>query len=376
MSGSINNHSIEPDADTVEDQSSNQTNDVMSAEEYFEQDDIQLAIEESFLSICNSNKEEKDSLLLKKWVDKALQPSEPQIIVVQRERLLQTTLRVVGKSTFNWSQPLRIVFSGEDGDDQGGPKREYLWLLSKAVAEASLCGPEGNMIFAHDGEKLEHMTFEMYGKLTAYNVLNGGPGLPMISTMLYSFMTDQDIKPHVDILMPSQTEEISCIKEVCNLFHAEITQFVNGLDKVGSLHKEILHAPEAFSSLFVHQAVHLKFDTFRLLYEVNFSPEGSNNRRLEKDTVYCLEAFLIECDGKENDIALADVLMFWTGTSSVPPMGFDKKLEVDFVTADRKLPVAHTCGMVLELVRALADPDLFKEDMGKAIKWSGGFHLC
>ncbi|XP_053402315.1 uncharacterized protein LOC128546033 [Mercenaria mercenaria] len=79
-------------------------------------------------------------------------------------------------------------------------------------------------------------------------------------------------------------------------FHAEINQFVNGLDKVASLHKEILHPPEAFSSLFVHQAVHLKFDTFRLLYEVNFSPEGSNNRRLEKDTVYCLEAFLIECD--------------------------------------------------------------------------------
>ncbi|XP_053378088.1 uncharacterized protein LOC123524937 [Mercenaria mercenaria] len=124
MSGSINNHSIESDAVTVEDQSSNQTNDAMSAEEYFGQDDIH-------------NKEEKDSSLLKKWVDKALQPSEPQTIVVQRERLLQTTLRVVGYSTFNWSQPLRIVFSGED--DQRGPKIEYLWcntLLHVAAPSA------------------------------------------------------------------------------------------------------------------------------------------------------------------------------------------------------------------------------------------------
>ncbi|XP_053390856.1 uncharacterized protein LOC128546152 [Mercenaria mercenaria] len=163
----------------LEDQSSNQTNDAMSAEEYFGQDDIQLAIEEISL---------------------------------------------------------------------------YLYcfrLLSKAVAEASLCGPEGNMIFVHDGEKLERMTSEMYGKLTAYNVLNGGPGLPMINTILYSFMTDQGIKPHVDILTLSQTEEISRMKEVCNLFHAEINQLVNGLDKVGSLQKEILHAFEAFSSLFV-----------------------------------------------------------------------------------------------------------------------------
>ncbi|XP_053388699.1 uncharacterized protein LOC128551808 [Mercenaria mercenaria] len=87
-------------------------------------------IEESLLSICNSNKEEKDSSLLKKWVDKALQPAEPQTIVVQWERLLQTMLRVVGKSTSNWLQPLRIVFSDEDGDDQGGSKREYLWYIS------------------------------------------------------------------------------------------------------------------------------------------------------------------------------------------------------------------------------------------------------
>lgn len=79
---------------------------------------------------------------------------------------------------------------------------------------------------------------------------------------------------------------------------------------------------------------------------------------------------------EESDISLAEVLMFWTGASSVPPMGFDKSLEVDFVTAQRKLPVAHTCGMILELVRGLSDPDLFKADMFKAVKWSGGFHLC
>ncbi|XP_053378092.1 uncharacterized protein LOC123546542 [Mercenaria mercenaria] len=58
------------------------------------------------------------------------------------------------------------------------------------------------------------MTFEMYGKLTAYNVLTGGPGLPMINTMLYSLMTDQGIKPHVDILTLSQTKEIYRIKEI------------------------------------------------------------------------------------------------------------------------------------------------------------------
>lgn len=78
-----------------------------------------------------------------------------------------------------------------------------------------------------------------------------------------------------------------------------------------------------------------------------------------------------------SDVTLNDVLMFWTGARSVPPMGFDKTLEVDFVTSEggKRLPVAHTCGMVLELVRGCEDPGAFKDDMVKAIQWSGGFHL-
>lgn len=74
---------------------------------------------------------------------------------------------------------------------------------------------------------------------------------------------------------------------------------------------------------------------------------------------------------------LQDVLFFWTGANSVPPLGFDKKFEINFVTTtEKKLPVAHTCGMILELARGILDADSFKNDMIKAIKWSGGFHLC
>lgn len=79
------------------------------------------------MSFIYSNEEETERSLLKKWVDKTLQHSDQQTIVVQRERLLATTFRCVRKAAFNWTQPLQIVFSGEDGDDQGGPRREFLW---------------------------------------------------------------------------------------------------------------------------------------------------------------------------------------------------------------------------------------------------------
>lgn len=80
--------------------------------------------------------------------------------------------------------------------------------------------------------------------------------------------------------------------------------------------------------------------------------------------------------GGASGVTLQEVLAFWTGSCSIPPLGFGKKLEISFVeSVQRRLPTAHTCGMVLELWRGYTDPDEFCDDMLKAISWGGGFHL-
>ena len=84
---------------------------------------------------------------------------------------------------------------------------------------------------------------------------------------------------------------------------------------------------------------------------------------------------LLITDGGE--VSLNEVLAFWTGAASIPPLGFDKDLGVSFVSGEiRRLPSASTCGMVLQLWRGYTDPDEFSADMVKAIRWSGGFHLA
>ncbi|KAJ8315102.1 hypothetical protein KUTeg_007252 [Tegillarca granosa] len=145
--------------------------------------------------------------------------------------------------------------------------------------------------------------------------------------------------------------------------HAEISQFVKGLNSVGFLYDEMLREPQAFLSFFTDQdSKTLDFDSFRRLYKVNFSAEGSNNRIQEKDTIYCFETFLMDCTEAESKVTLQDVLLFWTGANSVPPLGFDKSFEINFVTAaDKRLPVAHTCGMILELGTRLNIAYLFVE---------------
>ena len=76
-------------------------------------------------------------------------------------------------------------------------------------------------------------------------------------------------------------------------------------------------------------------------------------------------------------MTLSDVLVFWTGASQIPPLGFDQKMKVCFIdSAKHRLPVAHTCSLVIELWREYSDPDNFRDDMLKAITWGGGFHLA
>ena len=50
---------------------------------------------------------------------------EKTTVVVNRRRILQSTLHAIKADSFNWLDTPYIVFAGEDGEDEGGPRREY-----------------------------------------------------------------------------------------------------------------------------------------------------------------------------------------------------------------------------------------------------------
>ena len=72
--------------------------------------------------------------------------------------------------------------------------------------------------------------------------------------------------------------------------------------------------------------------------------------------------------------------MFYpSGQEHLPflPLDFQKELEIKFVNGEPcRLPVAHTCGLILELTRGASDPEAFAEQMTKTLLWSGRFHLA
>ena len=71
-------------------------------------------------------------------------------------------------------------------------------------------------------------------------------------------------------------------------------QFQTGMDV---LWKVIKDHPTVTSDLLVHHAQGLKYQTFRKLYDINYSDIGSNRRLMEEDTIYSWECFVKDSAG-------------------------------------------------------------------------------
>ena len=60
------------------------------------------------------------------WHKKTIEEKEPTEMLINRLGILKSTLRIVKKEDFNCCVPFKVDFSGEDGEDFGGPRREFL----------------------------------------------------------------------------------------------------------------------------------------------------------------------------------------------------------------------------------------------------------
>ncbi|XP_022107156.1 uncharacterized protein LOC110988173 isoform X1 [Acanthaster planci] len=150
-----------------------------------------------------------------------------------------------------------------------------------------------------------------------------------------------------------------------------IQQFTDGL---GPLYGEMRRHPKALGSLFVVDNKPLSLPSFRKLYDIEYSAQGSNNRNRE-DTIYCWELFLQRAEEKD-EVTLEKILEFWTGAGKPPPAGFNHKLHIQFFSQEtgvRRLPSSSTWAMVLWLPRGVEDPQQFQAMMTNAILETQGF---
>ena len=77
-------------------------------------------------------------------------------------------------------------------------------------------------------------------------------------------------------------------------------------------------------------------------------------------------------------IRFEDLLIFMTGSDRIPPLGFHKKMSIDFyeMTSQKHYPTASTCDMRLWLPRGIENEDFLKELLEEAVEGSHGFGKC
>ncbi|KAJ8307192.1 hypothetical protein KUTeg_015276 [Tegillarca granosa] len=191
-------------------------------------------------------------------------------------------------------------------------------------------------------------------------------------------LTDQEDSEDEDI-QRAITASLASLES--DMTYAEISQFLKGLNCVGSFCDVIRNNLDELIGLFTPTKEKLTAKILKSIYNVNLSPIGHNLRPLEQDSLYSFDCLLQDLEDGVAEISLHDLLMFWTGSSDIPPLGFHKQLEINFVENNEKkkknkLPVAHTCDMSLELPRGVEDPSEMMRIMDLAVHWGWEFHLA
>ena len=69
-------------------------------------------------------------------------------------------------------------------------------LLMIALCQKVFEGNDEKKFFRHDLEHLADNTYEMAGRMCAFSLLNGGPGMPVMHPLCYSLLINTEFIDH------------------------------------------------------------------------------------------------------------------------------------------------------------------------------------
>ncbi len=89
---------------------------------------------------------------------------------------------------FDESKHLRFTFLGEPAVNDGGPKREFIMLFINCLNshESLFEGPLNRRVLKHTTSALDKRLYKIVGKIIAFSVIHGGPGLTSWLSLLYT----------------------------------------------------------------------------------------------------------------------------------------------------------------------------------------------
>ncbi|XP_067234485.1 G2/M phase-specific E3 ubiquitin-protein ligase-like isoform X1 [Chanodichthys erythropterus] len=313
--------------------------------------------------------------------------------------------------------------NGEGAVDEGGPTREYLRLLMRAVHQSNIFeGHEKDRQLSLDTQALQTKLYMWVAKMIAVCVVHGGVGPHFFSERLFHQIcgiptrpaTVDEVGDHTfreqlikiqeattvreangaiaeaaDSLsiigalrhVSSLEEKDSLVQSAADFFvngrlATALDQFVEGLKTLGLL-EELRKNPAVFYNMFVSEEIPLQAKDLCTLFDVDFSAQGSNRRARENMTICFWRDWLIDIEeGECSPVTLEKVLEFTSGASTVPPLGFPHRPQIQFLhEGNRLFPEANTCILVLHLPLH-SSYEAFKQYMMEGILQAPTFGLA
>ncbi|KAJ1170684.1 hypothetical protein NDU88_002557 [Pleurodeles waltl] len=156
-----------------------------------------------------------------------------------------------------------------------------------------------------------------------------------------------------------------------------LVRLKEGLKTLGVLQAMEIHK-HIFEEAFVWMEQEITTDTINGMFNIKFSPSGSNYRIQEEHIIGYWRDYLQDCEELTCQAKIKDILCFVTGANTVPPLGFNPQPSIEFLHVCSgqvqlsMFPEANTCGNVLRLPLSMSYEE-FKTNMDFGILNSPGF---
>ncbi|KFP69815.1 G2/M phase-specific E3 ubiquitin-protein ligase, partial [Acanthisitta chloris] len=167
------------------------------------------------------------------------------------------------------------------------------------------------------------------------------------------------VRPVTDLCEKNMLVNDILIYHVIKRIASPLESFRQGLKTLGVLEKMQMH-PDAFSSIFCHKPERLSAETICDLFTIHSS---SDVNKVQGADFWM--SYLQDVESGESLVTLEDILLFATGCSSIPSIGFDPEPTIKFLR--RSCPIGNRLLNCLELP-ITESYEQFKNQMELAIR--------
>ncbi|XP_042713397.2 G2/M phase-specific E3 ubiquitin-protein ligase isoform X1 [Chrysemys picta bellii] len=311
---------------------------------------------------------------------------------INRDNIWSSALKGFRGRNFNPANTVEVKFTNCKGrvetDAFHGSKHEFFRLLMLHLQNSSLFEGSYSKNLSLDSQAIKENLYYEAGKMIAVSLVHGGVPPSFFSKTLFNCLVygSENVKPTVEdvadfdvaqtIKMIKSSRTLASLKStisdcyeyltiagclrpmttlcdkdmlvndlliyhVIKRVHSPFESFRQGLKTLGVLEKIQMH-PDAFSSILCHKPERLSARILGDLFTIHCL-SGVNKVK----GVDFWMGYLQDVEGGESAATLEDILIFATGTSSIPPIGFEPDPSVKFLRI--KYPVGNRQLNCLEL---------------------------